>query len=80
MRRAGLFVVGMVFVQLVLGVGALIFREPMTENPSARHAIATTLHQVSGAVLMASCMTLAFWSRRMLEQPAEEGAVVGATA
>jgi hypothetical protein len=67
-KRTGLLIMGIVLLQLLLGVGALIFREPqlqVSQNPSMAHAISTTLHQANGALLMAACVSLVLWVRRL---------------
>ena len=69
LKRTGLVVICLVFLQLLLGVAALIFRTPLNLHPTPLHALSTTLHQANGALLMASTLTLAFWTARLLRLP-----------
>jgi hypothetical protein len=53
-------------IQVLLGGWALITvgNDPAAP-PSAVEVIATTLHQTTGAVLLATAVALAFWTRRV---------------
>ena len=75
-QRAGLVVVVIVFAQLTLGLFALILRHPLAVHPTASHAIFTTLHQANGALLMAACIVLLFWTFRLARFPAPPDAVL----
>jgi heme A synthase len=69
LRLTGIVVIAIVFVQLGLGVLALVARRPMAMNPTTTHALFTTLHQANGALLMAAAATLLAWTARLVQMP-----------
>ena len=78
--RGGLALMSVVILQLILGGISLVFRTPpATASPSAQqlqvqadalrpavHAILTTAHQTTAAILLAIAAGLAFWTWRLL--------------
>ncbi len=77
--RGGVALMGVVILQLILGGISLVFRTPPLPKPPlsaeqlqaqadalqpAVHAILTTAHQTTAAVLLAIATLLAFWSWR----------------
>ena len=78
--RGGVALMGVVILQLVLGGISLAFRTPpAAASPSAEqlqaqadalrpavHAILTTAHQTTAAVLLAIATLLAFWAWRLM--------------
>ena len=78
--RGGVALMGVVILQLVLGGISLVFRTPpAAASPSAEqllaqadalrpavHAILTTAHQTTAAVLLAIATLLAFWAWRLV--------------
>ncbi len=78
--RGGLALMGVVIVQLILGGISLMFRTPAARlSPSAErlqvqpdalqpatHAILTTAHQTTAAVLLGIATLLAFWVWRLM--------------
>jgi cytochrome c oxidase assembly protein subunit 15 len=97
--RGGVALMGVVILQLILGGISLAFRTPpATASPSAEqlqaqpgtllpavHAILTTAHQTTAAVLLAIATLLAFWAWRLLvvqgsPAPAEAPAASAETA
>jgi cytochrome c oxidase assembly protein subunit 15 len=84
--RGGVALMGVVVLQLILGGIALVFRTPpAAESPSAQqlqaqadalqpavHAILTTAHQTTAAVLLAIATLLAFWVWRLMAVRASE--------
>jgi cytochrome c oxidase assembly protein subunit 15 len=85
-KKAGVAVLGLVSLQLILGIVALAFRSGPKGDPTVGGAILTTAHQANGAVLLATAAVLWVWVRRLLapvgtaaESPAA-GAAVGAAS
>ena len=82
--RGGVALMGVVIVQLILGGISLVFRTPAAKlSPSAEqlqagpdalqpavHAILTTAHQTTAAVLLAIAVLLAFWAWRFVAMQA----------
>lgn len=66
LARAGLGVLAVVFLQVVLGVIALVFRSGPTGQPTTAGALLTTAHQANGALLLALSAVLTVWSFRLL--------------
>ena len=64
LHRLGVAVLLVVFLQLVLGVMALVFWTGNAKDAPLRSAIFTTLHQMNGADLLAVCAVLAVWTWR----------------
>jgi len=78
--RGGLALMGAVILQILLGGISLVFRTPpATDSPTAEqlqvqtnalrpavHAILTTAHQTTAAVLLAIAALLAFWVWRLM--------------
>jgi cytochrome c oxidase assembly protein subunit 15 len=78
--RGGVALMGVVILQLILGAISLVFRTPpAAASPSAQqlqvqpdallpavHAILTTAHQTTAAVLLAIATLLAFWAWRLM--------------
>jgi cytochrome c oxidase assembly protein subunit 15 len=72
LQRIGIALITMVFLQVMLGVSAVIAlggQGPL-RHPDMAQAIVTTTHQVGGAVLLAIAVLLAVWTMR-LEKPLE---------
>ncbi len=72
LQRIGIAMLTMVFLQVMLGVSAVIAlggQGPL-RHPDMAQAIVTTAHQVGGAVLLAIAVLLAVWTMR-LEKPLE---------
>jgi cytochrome c oxidase assembly protein subunit 15 len=70
LQRIGIAMLVMVFLQVMLGVSAVIAlsgQGPL-KHPDMAQAIITTAHQVGGAVLLAIATLLAVWTMR-LEEP-----------
>lgn len=81
LKRLGFAVSVLALVQVGLGLGALIVRETTVAAEvtvgsdrvaGAADAIVTTLHQVTGAGLLATSVLLAAWSFRLLKLPRVE--------
>ena len=87
--RGGVALMGVVILQLILGGISLVFRTPPAKaSPSAEqlqaqadalqpavHAILTTAHQTTAAVLLAIATLLAFWAWRLLVMQASAAPV-----
>ena len=70
LQRIGIAMITMVFLQVMLGVTAVIAlggQGPL-KHPDMAQAIITTTHQVGGAILLAIATLLAVWTMR-LEEP-----------
>jgi cytochrome c oxidase assembly protein subunit 15 len=65
-KRAGLAVVGLVCLQLCLGVVALVMRPGPGDEPTVAGAFLTTAHQANGAALLALSSVLWVWTWRLL--------------
>ena len=90
--RGGVALMGVVILQLVLGGISLVFRTPpAAASPSAEqlqtqadalqpavHAILTTAHQTTAAVLLAIAALLAFWAWRFMVAQASAGPAANA--
>lgn len=73
LRRAGLVVALAVSIQLCLGLGSFILVTFQSGGvPFGLRVAVTTLHQATGASLLAASVALALWTRRRL-LPAGEG-------
>ncbi len=86
LARGGVALMGVVILQLVLGGISLAFRTPpAAASPSAQqlqaqpdallpavHAILTTAHQTTAAVLLAIATLLAFWAWRLVVMQASD--------
>jgi cytochrome c oxidase assembly protein subunit 15 len=64
LRTTGLWLVGLMLVQLMLGLAALAVLSDAV--PRSVNAIITTAHQGIGAALLAVAVALAMWSYRLL--------------
>ncbi len=67
LQRAGLALLGVVTLQVLLGVAAVAAiggQGPVT-HPSMGQAIVTTAHQVTGAILLATAVLTACWFTRL---------------
>ncbi len=67
-RRLGLVLVGLIGVQLLLGFGAYLATRGATAGtlPEAADLIVSTLHQWTGAVLLALAVSIFCWNHRLL--------------
>ena len=81
LRRLGLTLAGLIGVQLFLGFGAYLATRGAVSGtlPEAADLIVSTLHQWTGAVLLALAVTIFCWNHRLLRPP-EDGAVETAPA
>lgn len=71
LRQVGKALVNLIGVQLLLGISALlalVFAQGAAEPPAYEVAIVTA-HQATGALLLASSVMLALWTRRLLIPP-----------
>jgi heme A synthase len=68
LRRTGLAVIGVVLMQLTLGILALVMR-PVTGDDARTtgSALWTTAHQANGAILLALCAVLHVWNMALLK-------------
>jgi cytochrome c oxidase assembly protein subunit 15 len=68
LRRLGLVLVGLIGVQLLLGFGAYLATRGATAGtlPEAADLIVSTLHQWTGAVLLALAVSIFCWNHRLL--------------
>lgn len=73
LRRLGRFLVSALAVQLVLGFGALVARglRAADGSPHPLDVLVTTLHQATGALLLAAAVLVVVWSRRLLSTVSE---------
>jgi cytochrome c oxidase assembly protein subunit 15 len=78
LHRMGLMVLCVVVLQLVLGVLALSLWTGNAKAAPLASALFTTLHQMNGAVLLASAAVLAAWTWRLLGVPEKKGIEAGA--
>ena len=69
LRRFGIAILGILLMQLTLGILALAFRTPDLPVPSPFTAIITTLHQANAALLLATTVGLAMWTGRLVRMP-----------
>jgi cytochrome c oxidase assembly protein subunit 15 len=67
LRRFGIALLALVVIQLLAGIIALIVRPPIDAPRNLAQALATTLHQTNGALLLASAACTAAWTRRVLK-------------
>ena len=67
LHKLGVGILVIVFVQLVLGVLALVLWTGNARTALLTSAVFTTLHQMNGALLLAACAALAVWTWRMLK-------------
>lgn len=80
-RQTGVALIGLVVLQLLLGGAAMLvvlMRRGEGDIPAFEVAV-TTAHQTSGALLLATSVLLAVWTRRLLVLPDAKGAASGAT-
>lgn len=75
LRRIGLALMTLVTLQVLLGLGALaiLLLVPPAGSPTGLSVAVRTAHQSAGAMLLASAVLLAVWSRRLLRAPSREG-------
>jgi heme A synthase len=68
-QRAGKMLTHGVITQVVLGIGALIFKgiEKNAAEPSTLSVMIRTMHQAMGAFLLAGATMLVLWTRRLLK-------------
>ncbi len=74
LRNTGLAVIGVVLLQLLLGVLALLWRSGPANEPTAAGAFLTTAHQANGALLLSLAAVLFVWNWRLL-RPVEAALV-----
>ncbi len=74
LQRLGPKLLGLVSFQLMLGVGALaVTSMPGSEDgPWLGDVIVTTMHQATGAALLALTVMVVIWTHRLLAPPARE--------
>lgn len=65
LRRAGLGLTHVVALQLLLGITALVARE----TRASWEALATTVHQTTGAVILLLALQVFLWQRRLVAHP-----------
>lgn len=65
-RSAGTAIIGIVTVQVLLGITAMLVVINEGEETSAWEALATTAHQANGALLLGAAGFLLVWSKRPL--------------
>lgn len=65
-RAAGTAIIGIVTVQILLGITAMLVVINEGEQTSAWEALATTAHQANGALLLGAAGMLLVWSKRPL--------------
>ncbi len=67
LQRCGLMLLGVVTLQILLGVAAVVAiggQGPLT-HPNMGQAVVTTAHQVTGAILLAAAVLTACWFTRL---------------
>ncbi len=75
LRRLGVTLLILVGIQVIAGINALVaggygdLPADAAIQPTVQQAIATTLHQTNGAILMACAVAIMIWSRRLLVEP-----------
>ena len=71
LNRLGLILMGLVVLQLTLGVGALaaIGYANMQQRLTVLDVTVTTAHQATGALLLVVSVLLMLWSFRLLQKP-----------
>jgi cytochrome c oxidase assembly protein subunit 15 len=69
LRRLGLVLAGLVGVQLLLGLGAYLVTHGAGAGglPTQANLIVSTLHQWTGAVLLAVAVSVSCWNHRLLK-------------
>jgi cytochrome c oxidase assembly protein subunit 15 len=67
LRRLGLTLSGLVGLQLLLGFGAYLATRGAGAPPPAVDLIVSTLHQWTGAVLLALAVSVSCWNHRLLK-------------
>ncbi|MGN6371002.1 MAG: COX15/CtaA family protein [Phycisphaerae bacterium] len=67
LRRWGIGIMWVVLLQLILGVLALTLWAGNVKNAPIQSAVSTTLHQMNGALLLATSAVLAMWTWRLLK-------------
>jgi len=79
LRRLGLALLVLVGLQVMAGITALalggygdITPGGGVPQPTAAQAVATTLHQTNGALLLMCAVAIGLWSQRLLAEPREE--------
>jgi heme a synthase len=72
LQQAGKMLTHGVITQVVLGIGALIFKgaEKNLPEPSALSVMIRTMHQAMGAFLLAGATLLMLWTRRLVKPAA----------
>jgi len=67
-RHMSKILIGLIGTQLVLGIAALmaVALAQGQVDPPAYAVVLTTAHQANGALILATCVVLALWSRRIL--------------
>jgi len=75
LRDTGRWIMGIVTLQVVLGVIALVFRSASGGPATTEGAMLTTAHQANGALLLAVSAVLATWTWRLVIPPAHESDV-----
>ena len=72
-KATGLVLLNVVVIQVLLGAGAFIVVPKGPRDPEAAipvvEVVLTTLHQATGAVLLATALALWSWQRRLLAEP-----------
>jgi len=66
LRRLGLAIMAVVLLQLILGVAALVLWKGNAKDAPIESALVTTLHQMNGALLLATTALLTTWTWRLL--------------
>jgi len=76
LNRLGIFLLAGLGVQLVLGFAALVARglDRADGTPHPLDVFVTTLHQATGALLLAAAVLAVVWSRRLLSTETEADA------
>ncbi len=77
LRNLGLALLVLVGIQVVAGINALVqggygdLPAGGGVQPTVGQALATTLHQTNGSILLACAVATMLWSRRLLAEPAK---------
>jgi cytochrome b561 len=74
LSRLGPYLIGMLWFQFFLGFGALIVTSTTADHPTRplSDVIVTTLHQATGAAILALSVLITLWTYRMLS-PSRNG-------
>jgi Kef-type K+ transport system membrane component KefB len=69
-QRLGQALIGVVSIQVTLGIAALAVTQgrAIVGSPSTLEVTITTAHQATGAALLALAVTLFLWTRRLFCQ------------